>query len=371
MAHFSLCARKYNTLHKNTHYANIIKVMNVCREIYDSVNLDAIIICSKSNTFYLSGFESSNCQIVITKDNQYFITDDRYVNEAKLLLSDRFKVLSGDLEMISFIVKDAKTIGWDSDVTYQTYKMLYDEFGNKLVDIQKVVEEFRMIKSQKELENIIKAQSITDHAFSEVLKDLKEGVSEIEIAAKIEYIFLKNGAELAFDSIVAFGENGASPHAHRTFRQLKVGDLVTMDIGAKWKGYCSDMTRTVGFGQLSQKQIDVYNLVLCAQETAEKNIKAGMSGYEADRIARDIIENNGYGEYFTHSLGHSVGVDIHEKITLAKASKNDIIKNGMVVTVEPGIYIPNKFGVRIEDTVLIKDNIANSLAKSDKKLIIL
>ena len=345
--------------------------MNVCREIFDSVNLDAIVIYSKSNTFYLSGFESSNCQIVITKDNQYFVTDDRYINEARLVLADRFKVLSGDLEMISYILKDAKTIGWDSDVSYQTYKMLHDEFGDKLVDIQNVIEEFRMIKSQREIDNIVKAQSITDLAFSEILKDLKEGVSEIEIAAKIEYIFLKNGAELAFDSIVAFGENGASPHAHRTNRKLRNGDLVTMDIGAKWNGYCSDMTRTVGFGQLSQKQIDVYNLVLFAQESAEKNIRAGMSGYEADKIARDIIENNGYGEFFTHSLGHSVGVDIHEKITLAKASKNAIIKNGMVVTVEPGIYIPNEFGIRIEDTVLIKDNIANNLAKSDKKLIIL
>ena len=228
-----------------------------------------------------------------------------------------------------------------------------------------------MIKSQREIDNIIKAQSITDLAFSEVLKDLKEGVSEIEIAAKIEYIFLKNGAEIAFDSIVAFGENGASPHAHRTNRKLKSGDFVTMDIGAKWNGYCSDMTRTVGFGALSQEQIDVYNIVLNAQQTAENSIRAGMSGHDADKISRDIISNAGYGEYFTHSLGHSVGVDIHEEIRLSPTAKDAIIKNNMVMTVEPGIYIPNKFGIRIEDTVLIKDNIANNLAKSDKKLIIL
>ena len=345
--------------------------MNICREIYEKANVDVIVLFSKSNTFYLSGFESSNCQIVITKDDQYFVTDDRYINEANIVLQDRFKVLSGDIETINKLVGDAKRVGWDSDVPYSTYKLLYLNFGDRLVDIQEIVEEIRMIKSQKEIDNIIKAQSITDYAFSEILKDLKEGVTEIEIAAKIEYIFLKNGAEIAFDSIVAFGENGASPHAHRTNRPLKDGDLVTMDIGAKWNGYCSDMTRTVGFGRLSQEQINVYNIVLNAQETAENNIRAGMTGQQADLIARDIIKNAGYGEYFTHSLGHSVGVDIHERIRLAPSAIEDVIKNNMVMTVEPGIYIPNKFGVRIEDTVLIKDNIANKLAKSDKKLIIL
>ena len=345
--------------------------MNVCREIFEKANVDAIVVFSKSNTFYLSGFESSNCQIVITKDKEYFVTDDRYINEAKIVLSDRFIVVSGDIELIADLVGDAKKVGWDSDVPYQTYKLLYDNFGERLVDIQSIISEARMIKSQREIDNIIKAQSITDLAFSEVLKDLKEGVSEIEIAAKIEYIFLKNGAEIAFDSIVAFGENGASPHAHRTNRKLKSGDFVTMDIGAKWNGYCSDMTRTVGFGALSQEQIDVYNIVLNAQQTAENSIRAGMSGHDADKIARDIISNAGYGEYFTHSLGHSVGVDIHEEIRLSPTAKDAIIKNNMVMTIEPGIYIPNKFGIRIEDTVLIKDNIANNLAKSDKKLIIL
>lgn len=345
--------------------------MNVCREIYNKVGLDAIVICSHSNTFYLSGFESSNCQIVITKDCQYFITDKRYVNEAVLVLKGKFEVIAGDMKTIATLCSNAKTIGWDSDVTYNTYKDLYDTFGDKLHDIQSEIESFRMIKSQREIDNIIKAQSITDLAFKEVLKDLKEGVSEIEIAAKIEYIFLKNGAELAFDSIVAFGENGASPHAHRTFRKLKDGDFVTMDIGAKWNGYCSDMTRTVGFGHLSDEQVLVYNVVQDAQQTAQDAIRVGMSGYEADKIAREIISKYGYGEYFTHSLGHSVGVDIHEKMTLSPTSTKDIIKNGMVMTVEPGIYIPNKFGVRIEDTVLIKDNVATSLAKIDKKLIIL
>ena len=364
-----MCAIK--SLHKNKTYDNIIKAMDICREIYNSVNLDAIVVYSPSNTFYLSGFESSNCQIVITKDNQFFITDDRYINEAKIVLKDRFKVVSGGIDTIEFICRDCKSIGWDSNVTYNTYKLLHDTFGEKLFDIQKVIESFRMIKSQNEINNIVKAQEITELAFREVLKDLKEGVSEIEIAAKIEYIFLKNGAGLAFDSIVAFGENGASPHAHRTFRKLKDGDLITIDIGAKWNGYCADMTRTVGFGHLSDEQVKVYNIVLNAQQTAEDKIRVGMSGYEADKIARDIIEKEGYGNYFTHSLGHSVGVDIHEKITLSPRSTDEIIKNGMIVTVEPGIYIPNKFGVRIEDSVLIKDNKANSLAKIDKKLIVI
>jgi len=228
-----------------------------------------------------------------------------------------------------------------------------------------------MFKTKQEIENIKIAQSITEKGFDEALKALKQGVSEIEIAALIEYVFLKNGASLAFDSIVAFGSNGASPHAHRTNRKLQSGDFVTMDIGAKWNGYCSDMTRTVAYGAISTKQEEIYNTVLNAQVKAENEIRAGMSGYEADKIARDYISQKGYGEYFTHSLGHSVGVDIHENITLSPRAKNDIIKNGMVVTVEPGIYIPGFCGVRIEDTTLIENNIANSLAKSNKNLIII
>ena len=345
--------------------------MNVCREIYNKANLDAIVICSPSNTFYLSGFESSNCQIVITKDKQYFITDKRYVNEANIVLKDCFEVVAGDFTYISMLTNGCGTIGWDSDVTYNTYKSLCDSLGeSKLKDIQPIIESFRMIKSNDEITNIIKAQEITDLAFREALKDLKEGVSEIEIAAKIEYVFLKNGASIAFDSIVAFGENGASPHAHRTFRKLRSGDFVTMDIGAKWNGYCSDMTRTIGFGELSSEQIKVYDVVLNAQLAAKDALKPGMSGKQADEIARDIITKEGYGEYFTHSRGHSVGVDIHENITLSP-SCDGLLENGMVVTVEPGIYIPNKFGVRIEDTIVMENNKAKQLSKIDKKLIII
>ncbi len=346
--------------------------MDICRELFDRSNVDAVLVLSSSNTFYLSGFESSNCQIVITKDNQYFITDKRYYNEAVDVLKDRFEVIAGGYEDIQKILTGIKKLGWDSNVSYETYKLVSKLFSSiELVEITKIIETLRMFKTKQEIENIKIAQSITEKGFDEALKALKQGVSEIEIAALIEYVFLKNGASLAFDSIVAFGSNGASPHAHRTNRKLQSGDFVTMDIGAKWNGYCSDMTRTVAYGAISTKQEEIYNTVLNAQVKAENEIRAGMSGYEADKIARDYISQKGYGEYFTHSLGHSVGVDIHENITLSPRAKNDIIKNGMVVTVEPGIYIPGFCGVRIEDTTLIENNIANSLAKSNKNLIII
>ena len=346
--------------------------MSKCSELFDKCECDALLVLSPSNTFYLSGFESSNCQIIITKNEKYFITDRRYTNEAEIVLKNEFEVIAGDFDSIIDILTPYKKIGWDSNISYYEAKKVLEKLSNKtLVEISKDIETLRMFKSKQELENIVIAQSITEKGFNEALKALKEGVSEIEIAALIEYVYLKNGAELAFDSIVAFGKNGASPHAHRTNNKLKSGDFVTMDIGAKWKGYCSDMTRTVACGQVSSKQLDVYNTVLQAQLKAEKEIKAGMSGYEADKIARDYIRDKGYGEYFTHALGHSVGVDIHENITLSMRAKSDIIRNGMVVTVEPGIYIPDFCGVRIEDTVLIENNVVNPLAHANKNLIII
>lgn len=346
--------------------------MSKCSELFDKCECDALLVLSPSNTFYLSGFESSNCQTIITKNEKYFITDRRYTNEAEIVLKNEFEVIDGDFDSIIDILTPYKKIGWDSNISYYEAKKVLEKLSNKtLVEISKDIETLRMFKSKQELENIVIAQSITEKGFNEALKALKEGVSEIEIAALIEYVYLKNGAELAFDSIVAFGKNGASPHAHRTNNKLKSGDFVTMDIGAKWKGYCSDMTRTVACGQVSSKQLDVYNTVLQAQLKAEKEIKAGMSGYEADKIARDYIRDKGYGEYFTHALGHSVGVDIHENITLSMRAKSDIIRNGMVVTVEPGIYIPDFCGVRIEDTVLIENNVVNPLAHANKNLIII
>ncbi len=346
--------------------------MSKSSELFDKCECDALLVLSPSNTFYLSSFESSNCQIIITKNEKYFITDKRYTNEAEIVLKNEFEVIAGDFDSIVNILKPYKKIGWDSNISYYEAKKVLEKLSNKtLVEISKDIETLRMFKSKQELENIIIAQSITEKGFNEALKVLKEGVSEIEIAALIEYVYLKNGAELAFDSIVAFGKNGASPHAHRTNNKLKSGDFITMDIGAKWKGYCSDMTRTVACGQISDKQLDVYNTVLEAQLKAEREIKSGMSGSDADKIARDYITSKGYGEYFTHALGHSVGVDIHENITLSTRAKSDIIRNGMVVTVEPGIYIPDFCGVRIEDTVLIENNVVNPLAHANKNLIII
>lgn len=345
--------------------------MGLCQKLFDICDCDALVVLSTSNTYYLSGYQSSNCQIVITKNKSYFITDLRYFNEASNLLKNDFEVLVGNYDTIKSLLVDCKRIGWDGEISYFDYVKLQSTLNDKnLVEISEKIQSLREIKQEYEIENILKAQKITEVAFDEALKFLKEGVSEIEVAAFIEYIFLKNGAGLAFDSIVAFGINGSTPHAHRTNKKLEVGEFVTMDIGAKYNGYCSDMTRTVALGRVSDKQIEVYNTVLEAQKKAINNIRPGMSGKEADKIARDYITEKGYGEYFTHSLGHAVGIDIHESFTFSPRNERKLAQN-MIVTVEPGIYIDNLMGVRIEDMVICEENKVRTLTKSNKNLIIL
>ena len=217
---------------------------------------------------------------------------------------------------------------------------------------------------------MIKAQSVTDAAFTEILPFIKEGVSEIEVAARLEYIILKNGCELAFDSIVAFGENGSKPHAHRSERKLRIGEFVTMDFGAKYKGYCSDMTRTVALGAVDERKARAYNAVLEANKLAAKTAKAGDKCSDVDAVARNYLAKYGLDKYFTHSLGHSVGVDIHEMPAFSPKC-DEILKPGMIITDEPGVYLAGDFGLRIEDMLLITENGARVLTNSDKNLIVL
>lgn len=355
--------------------------MDIARKLFQNMAYDALIVLSPSNTFYLSGYESSNCQIVITKTNQYFVTDMRYFNEASLVLGGRFVVVAsngeGEKQLFDIAQKDGciAKIGWDDNISYNEFLAVYDT-AKKFADIKefspiaKQISAARNIKNADEIAKIRKAQAITEIAFDEILKFIKEGQSEIEIAAMLEYIMLKNGGELAFDSIVACGKNGSSPHAHRSEKKLVSGEFITMDFGAKYQGYCSDMTRTVACGQLSDKQIDIYNTVLLAQQTALDNIKAGMVGKDCHQIANKVIQDKGYGEYFLHSLGHGVGVDIHEGVGMTPKTA-DKLECNMIVSVEPGIYIEGFCGVRIEDIVVVHDTCVEDLTQSNKKLIIL
>lgn len=344
--------------------------MNDIQALFDTAEVDVVVVLSPSNTYYYSGYASSNAQIVATEQTAYFVTDSRYYAEAAERLGDRFEVICGTLQDVLQGVQGDK-IGWDSDVSYKQYLGLLSIVGGRqLVDIGKLIELQRSVKSSREVSLITKAQAVTDRCFEEILPYIREGVSEIDIAARLEYLILSKGCELAFDSIVAFGSNAAVPHAHRSQRKLRQGEFVLMDFGAKYQGYCSDMTRTVCLGTPSDRQVQVYESVLQAQQNALDNIKAGLTGAECDAFARQSLSSDGLGEYFTHSLGHGLGVDIHEGLAFSPKCQS-VIPSGSVMSVEPGVYIDGGFGVRIEDIVVIEDEGLVDLTKSNKKLILL
>lgn len=238
----------------------------------------------------------------------------------------------------------------------------------KLIDVKDELDKRRMIKRQLELSNINKAQKITEKVFETLKKELKKGMTEKEIAWRIEVLAHEFGAEkMAFHPIVAIDENSACPHHKNGDKKLGKGDILLVDMGVKYNGYCSDMTRMIFTGQPTEEQRKIYELVLLAQENAIKKLRAGVSGKKADNFARGIIKKAGYEKQFNHSLGHGVGLDIHELPNLSQKYKEKI-PEGSVVTVEPGVYLPEKFGVRIEDMVLVGKNGVKNLTKIPKSI---
>lgn len=347
--------------------------MNGIKDILKDYGVNAALVITASNTFYLSGYESTNCRILITNDKDYFFTDMRYLEEAKNAIGDRFEVLLGGVEEIKGIADDLgiKALGVEENVSYVEYRSLKELFkGIEFVAVDEAFSKIRAIKTEREISLIKTAQSVTETAFNEILPFIKEGVTEIEIAARLEYIMLKNGCELAFDSIVAFGENGSKPHAHRSERKLRRGEFVTMDFGAKYKGYCSDMTRTVALGAVDERKARAYNAVLEANKLAEKAIKIGEKCCDIDAVARNYLAKFSLDKFFSHSLGHSVGVDIHEMPAFSPRCE-EVLKEGMIITVEPGVYLEGDFGLRIEDMALVTKSGAEILTHADKNLIVL
>lgn len=347
--------------------------MNGIKDILKDYGVNAALVITASNTFYLSGYESTNCRILITNDKDYFFTDMRYLEEAKNAIGDRFEVLLGGVEEIKGIADDLgiKALGVEENVSYREYRSLEELFkGIEFVAVDEAFSKIRAIKTEREISLIKTAQSVTETAFNEILPFIKEGVTEIEIAARLEYIMLKNGCELAFDSIVAFGENGSKPHAHRSERKLRRGEFVTMDFGAKYKGYCSDMTRTVALGAVDERKARAYNAVLEANKLAEKAIKIGEKCCDIDAVARNYLAKFSLDKFFSHSLGHSVGVDIHEMPAFSPRCE-EVLKEGMIITVEPGVYLEGDFGLRIEDMALVTKSGAEILTHADKNLIVL
>ena len=343
-------------------------------------NIDAAIVFDASNRHYLFGIDTSDAgTLIVTHNKAYFIIDSRYIEVCKRLENDKMQVvLQKDLfSQIKEICNQnaVKSVGIEvQTISLALYNKLCDFLGNiidKQVDVSKIIMGLRSVKTFAEIEKIKVAQRITDDAFQYILGEIAVGKSEKELALELEFYMRSHGAKSAsFDIIFIGGKNTSLPHGEPTDYKLQNGDLITIDFGADVDGYKSDMTRTVALGCVSDKQKNVYETVLAAQEAALSQIAAGKRCKEIDDIARRVISDAGYGQYFGHALGHSVGLDIHESPSFSPKC-NDILKSGMILTVEPGIYLPDEFGVRIEDMVLITENSVENLTKSPKSLIIL
>lgn len=340
----------------------------------------AALIMSEENICYFTSFHSTNGYLVVTGDKAVFLTDSRYIEAAgnKIKTCDEILETKGMEKTLRPFIESLgiKSLMLESErVTVSRYNDIKKMLGGIEVicdgGLDKEISDIRMVKNKDEISKIVTAQRIAEKAFDHILGFIKVGRTEKEVALELEYFMLKNGADaLSFETIAVSGKNSSLPHGVPSDKKIESGDFVTMDYGAVTDFYHSDMTRTVAVGEVSGKQIEVYETVLEAQLKGLEAIKAGIKGKDVDAVSREIIKNKGYGDYFGHGLGHGVGVEIHELPSL-NPSGEIILKEGHVVTVEPGIYLPGEFGVRIEDMALITEDGYVNLTSCEKELIIL
>lgn len=340
------------------------------------LGVDAFLVTRLPNVRYLTGFTGSNGQLVVTETETVFFTDSRYQEQSQHQVGE----VPTEIYPRSFPPAFAGTcreaglrrVGFESaGVTYRLYRELTEALDGEVVPVEDEVERLRWAKDPPEVERIARAQELADDAFDRVVSKLSEGMTERQVAFELERHMREAGAErLAFDSIVAFGENAAEPHHGPADRPLRRGDVVKLDFGSVVDGYHSDMTRTVVFGEPPEELAGVYDVVRRAQQAGIDAVRAGVRGADADRAARSVIEDAGYGDRFGHSLGHGVGLEIHEGPTL-RSESSDELPQGAVVTVEPGIYLPGVGGVRIEDMVVVQADGARVLPRTTKDLVVL
>ena len=339
--------------------------------------VDGLLLTSRYSRHYGAEFDIAEGVAIVTKKGCRYFTDSRYIESAQNNLKG-FEVLDvaagkGYVNCLNTAIADfgVSCLGFEENyLNVAEYMMFEKGLKAKLVPFNKQISGFRSIKEDWELELMRKAQAITDKAFSEVVTRIKPGMTELELQAELIYCLYKNGATgLAFDPIVVSGPNTSLPHGVACERVIREGDFVTMDFGAQYMGYCSDMTRTVAVGFATEEMEKVYNTVLQAQLAGLAISRAGVPGCDVDGAARKVITDAGYGEYFGHGYGHSLGLEVHESPS-PNGRNTEGMPAGAVASAEPGIYLPGKFGVRIEDTcVFLEDGIEN-LTKSPKNLMI-
>lgn len=345
------------------------------RKLLFERGIKCALVYNNANRNYLTGFTGEDSYIIITDKDAVFITDSRYTEQAQNEVRG-FEVMEYSIKITDYIKNTIKSLGVKNlgfEDNYMTFN-IYEELRNGLegvefIKLDGMIEKLRQVKDTEEIINIEKAASIADDGFTHILNYIKPGVTENSIALELEfYMRSKGAAGLSFPSIVASGKRSSLPHGRASEKLIEDGDFLTLDFGCIYNGYCSDMTRTLVVGKASEKQKQIYDIVLEANKKALNSIKPGITGENLDAIAREYIEKNGFGQYFGHGLGHGVGMEIHELPHVSKKGKEPM-ETGMVITDEPGIYIPDYGGVRIEDLVLVTEDGCKVISKSNKELI--
>ena len=342
--------------------------------------LDAVLLTCEANRFYASGFHSSGTDgiALVTRNRNYYFTDSRYteaagrhVQDAQIREANREHPYSALINAV-IETEHITRMGYEDEyMTAADFRRFSEKLHCELVPATELLWTLRAVKDQAELECMIQAQRIAEKALADILGEIRPGVTEKEIAALLLYKMLHYGAEdKSFDPIVVSGANGSLPHGVPSEKPIQAGEFVTMDFGCKFGGYCSDMTRTVAVGHVTEEMETVYNTVLKAQLAGIAAAKAGVTGAAVDGAARRVIADAGYGPYFGHSFGHSVGVEIHENPN-ATPSNSKPLPAGVVISAEPGIYLPGKLGVRIEDVIVITEQGCQNITLASKELLIL
>ena len=339
--------------------------------------VDGLLLTSRYSRYYGAEFDISEGVAIVTKAGCRYFTDSRYIESAENGIKG-FQVLMTDAansftKLINDAISDfgVTTLGYEENyLTVAEFQEYQEKLQAKLVPMNSAISGFRAVKESWELDLMRQAQKITDRTFSEILSRIKPGMTEKELQAELIYLLYKNGGEgLSFDPIVVSGPNTSLPHGVAGDRMIQEGDFVTMDFGVLYKGYCSDMTRTVAVAYATDEMKKVYDTVLQAQLAGIAATKAGVTGKSVDAAARKVITDAGYGEYFGHGYGHSLGLEIHESPN-CNPRGNTTMEGNMICSAEPGIYLPGKFGVRIEDVVIFKADGCENITASPKNLII-
>lgn len=339
--------------------------------------LDAMLVTSAPGERYAVGFEGEGW-VLVSRDGAHYSTDGRYIEAARQQVTGAEIVLTERGQSHLALAREEIRRRGLKRVGFESGRVSADELGRwkdslpcELVAAQGLLDGLRAAKDEEELARMRQAQRITDEAFREILNFIRPGLTEQEVAARLVYELLRRGGRrVSFDPIVAAGANGSMPHAVPGETVIQPGMFVTMDFGCVYEGYCSDMTRTVAVGQPTDEMERVYHTVLEAQRAGIAAARAGVTGSEVDRAARQVIQQAGYGSFFSHSFGHSLGLEIHESPN-ASPSEQTVFPAGAVISAEPGIYLPGHFGVRIEDVLVLREGGCEDITQAPKNLIVL